>query len=421
MRLTVEHPDRGLTVSERRYRRVNQQGNNRHREVSLPISEALFTRIDGMSVDNINRLLVRIHSRANNAYSLRVFQAITTLYGPCHTFRVFECVECGTRMSSSFRTGAVCGTCHTVSYACCNACGNSFHRDNLNDSGTCDHCEDEHNARADRNCVSGYHEERRHIGSPMPYYIGCELEVHAIDSCASVVSVAHDRGLIAERDGSLCGRYGIELVQGTPMALADTVRLWQGTVTHLQGLAEAWTRPGYGFHVSICTRGFTHRHLARICAFYDWNEDMVQTIGGRRWCSEYARKPGIDEASVEHGYCDVMSDSRYCAVALRDNDRLEIRSPRSNLGKHRIAANIQLLHAVATFTRDCDHTVSALTDMCAFWEFVHMNTSDYSSLIRRFSPTHDIGGECGSVEDRDAYHTDEVCAHWNNLEVATCA
>ena len=404
-------------------RRAMQVARNQTRQIELPLSERTRNHIQGMDIARLNRFVRRICDARNSnptTFTLQVHRALGAMYPRLwNIIQVFECVSCNHRGVTGFQTAVECESCYRENRTMCSECEGYFDDDDIMGSGICYLCDDAFTASNDRNTVSAYHSITRNVCCPDAYDLGCELEVHATDSCESVVHVAHTNGLIAERDGSLCGRYGIELVQGTPMPLGDTVRLWQDTVTQLQGLAESWTRSGYGFHVSICTAGFSRCHLARICAFYDWNEDLVQTIGGRSWCDEYACKPGIDLDYVQRGDTRLMTDSRYCAVAIRGSARLEIRSPRSNLGKHRIGANIQLLHAVAKFTEYRDNTVMALTDLGAFWAFVHAHSGEYDSLIRRFSPGYTVESETGSCDDVTAHHSDSVRQVWDTLCMPT--
>jgi hypothetical protein len=226
--------------------------------------------------------------------------------------------------------------------------------------------------------VSDYH------GSPKPWrnasykglVFGCELELYATADRVDVGQIANDCGLFAERDGSLDGEHGIEVI-GSPMSLAETQDKdgpWLKFLAAVQGKAKGWNAgTGYGLHVSVNRDGMSHYLTGKLLVFIHGNQSLCEGIAGRsanQW-QKYVCK------NVKDG--KATSGEKYEALAIRSRSRLECRIFRSTLKPEGFLRGVEFVAASVEFCRDA--SAIALTES-AFLEWLKLpeNCGAYPNL-----------------------------------------
>ena len=220
----------------------------------------------------------------------------------------------------------------------------------------------------DEDGVSDYH------GSPKPWrntsykglVFGCELELYATADRVEVSQIADRCGLFAERDGSLDGERGIEII-GSPMSLADHQDKngpWLRFLDAVQGKAKGWNAgTGYGLHVSVNRDGMSHYLTGKLLVFIHSNQELCEGIAGRsanQW-QKYVRK------NVKDG--KMASGEKYEALAIRSRSRLECRIFRSTLKPEGFLRGVEFVAASVEFCRDA--SAIALTES-AFLEWLRL-------------------------------------------------
>jgi hypothetical protein len=176
---------------------------------------------------------------------------------------------------------------------------------------------------------------------------GVELEICAKNSgdCAEIKEIAEGAGMLVERDGSLDGDRGVEIV-GSPMSLDENLRAWVALAAQLRRLASGWDAgSGYGMHISINRLSMTRLHQGKLLCFINNSKDLCERVAGRKensW-AQFHRK------IVRQG-CDDTS-GKYEALALRSFKRMECRIFRSTLAEKGIRRNLEFVAAAVEFSK----------------------------------------------------------------------
>lgn len=229
----------------------------------------------------------------------------------------------------------------------------------------------------EENDIPDYHDEYRpwkekDFGRELVF--GCELELKAIDDRVTVKDIAHNFNLIAERDGSLCDTYGIEIIGG-PMKLEEYKDSnWIKFLKRVQGEAKGWDAgKGYGMHISINRKALSDFHVGKLLVFIHSNEELCEKIAGRG-ATEY--QTYVDK-KIPHG--KHMYGDKYEALAIRDRNRLECRIFRSTLKPSSFLKNLEFVAAAIEFTRfaSCEKLTGE-----NFKSWLKKNTREYKNLAK---------------------------------------
>lgn len=163
---------------------------------------------------------------------------------------------------------------------------------------------------------------------------------------------ASDGAFKFERDGSLDGRYGVELAS-IPYTLDEIRNTASGCVWpkllkwSKENGGTAWDAgPNYGMHISLNKRMLTPIHTAKIVRFFASQKELCEKIAGRSESSyaKFTAKRRLPQERIE--------DSKYLAAAIR-GDRIEVRIFRASLNWTRFVRNCEFVDAVRMFTQFC--------------------------------------------------------------------
>ena len=193
---------------------------------------------------------------------------------------------------------------------------------------------------------------------------GVELEICAksADDCAEIKEIAEGAGMLVERDGSLDGDRGVEIV-GSPMSLDENLKAWVGLAAQLRRLASGWDAgSGYGMHISINRLSMTRLHQGKLLVFINNSKALCEKVAGRKensW-AQFHRK------IVRQG-CDDTS-GKYEALALRSFQRMECRIVRSTLAEKGIRRNLEFVAAAVEFSKIA--SLRLLENSGAFFEWL---------------------------------------------------
>lgn len=224
-------------------------------------------------------------------------------------------------------------------------------------------------------CVSGYPRSRCRLESISKAFnmFGIELEIMA-NSTSDAVKVrraAVECGLAAERDGSLDGDYGIEII-GPPQeydVATSTDSPWFKFLDAIQGKARGWDAgTGYGMHINMNAKAFSTTELSKFMTFICHNDTLATVIAGRplnRYCRSVSAdelgglKASIRQHDIEHikdainyygvGCIPHAATDKYQAAAIRGHDRAEVRMFRSTIRWDRFKRNIQFADSVRQY------------------------------------------------------------------------
>lgn len=228
--------------------------------------------------------------------------------------------------------------------------------------------------------LPAWHTQRRpwEGSRPKTMMYGCELEIYSNQDRKLTFDTARNLGLQAEHDGSLDRNHGIEII-GVPGTLAyhqDPNGPWLKFLAEMnvrdftpEGKKEpikraygydapqgedTHGRPAtYGMHVSLNRLAMTKEHQARFIAFINENATECEGIAGR---------PRTDTAGFilkhrEEILADVeRTDDRdkYWAVAIRGEQRLEVRIFRSTIYPKGFLKNVEFCASAAEFTKESE-------------------------------------------------------------------
>ena len=238
---------------------------------------------------------------------------------------------------------AICSRC-LESYGNCENCDCIVRLSNTED-GQCAACAD----RASADVIPEYHAQRRpwRNMTSAAVLFGVELEICAKTegNCLEIKEIAESAGMLVERDGSLDGDRGVEIV-GSPMSLEDNLRAWVALAAQLRRLASGWDAgSGYGMHISINRLSMTRLHQGKLLCFINNSKDLCEKVAGRKETSwaQFHRKV------VRQG-CD-DSSGKYEALALRSFQRMECRIFRSTLAEKGIRRNLEFVASAVEFSK----------------------------------------------------------------------
>lgn len=247
--------------------------------------------------------------------------------------------------------GAICYTCYCDNYATCSHCGDVEPVGDLTwpDDGECycSNCAPEPSGR-----VSEYHAiSRPALPSRGHLWVSGELEMESEDRDGIAREVHdYDYRIICEKDGSLSGSKGIEIIISNNAGFGELLE----ALEIIAGIgkrhrAKAWDlgEEKAGFHLSINGNALTPFERGRLWfAFYS-NKTLLCDIAGReceRWAS--FERPRLD--TFKHA----GSGDKYQALAARPNGRLEFRLFRASLNVKRLKLYCDAVEALVKIARD---------------------------------------------------------------------
>ncbi len=246
-------------------------------------------------------------------------------------------------------------------------------------------------------------------GSPSDKaYLGIEIEMECEgerqSEIAGRISGYGQSNWFAKHDGSLS--CGVEMVSH-PRSLDSWWDYYNdGTLPalcqELRGAgARSWNTSSAGIHIHISADAFTGgRHMLAFQYLVYRNEHSMTKFAGRsgsRWASFGDASAGAQHRKWIATYAknwksrQGYSCERYMAVNLQNARTVEIRMFRGSLNEERVMANLQLVHAAMTYTRDvtyADVKRGALNfDVFAYWmasrpEYRHASTLIQSRSIQ---------------------------------------
>jgi hypothetical protein len=288
--------------------------------------------------------------------------------------------------------GMVCNGCYD-SYVNCESCNDTIHDDNAswdeeNDCYYCDHCNSNR-----RRVIDGYHSrnnQSKRDSWQLPHYrhsllFGVELELLANnddDALRHVSNCAKSRDWLAERDGSLHSERGIEII-APPMSFEDNKTNWVSFLDDIRGTAKGWNAgTGYGMHVSFSRRTLRDLHCGKLLMFVHKHQTLCENVAGRsanEWCR-------FREKKIGNGAWKGNISNKYEALAMRGDDRWEMRIFRSTTSNAGFLRNLEFVKACIDFTRQA----SALASGHHFqqWLMLPQNRSQYPNLFKHLFPSY---------------------------------
>jgi hypothetical protein len=192
-------------------------------------------------------------------------------------------------------------------------------------------------------------ERRGKLGKNTPF-LGVELEVYDDDGCADsgaerVLDYMSDYVICVE-DGSLTDCGGFEIVTVPATLRHHKEKLWNNWDPDN---LSSYHHDECGIHISISHNAFTPLHLGRFMVFINRNKLFSEMIAQREGCS-YAqyKTQHLTDGLKGHQY-------KYNAVNVCGS-RVEVRIFAGNTRKERIFKNLEFVHAVWAYTRQCGNS-----------------------------------------------------------------
>jgi hypothetical protein len=222
------------------------------------------------------------------------------------------------------------------------------------------------------------------VYNPIPY-MGVELEVERkVDEkdyiqCPETIteSVLDALGrdfVILKADGSLRDYRPFEIVT-VPATLQAHKDNWAKFMNDnkLKGYLSSYSNGHCGMHVHISRAAFTGLHLAKFMRFINLptNGGFITQLAQRK--SGYAKFTNYDnndKLAITH-HANAMYgglNSHYDAVNTANRDTIEVRIFRGNLAKSHFFKNLEFVHALWAYTKDCSMKQLTYTDFI-FWLF----------------------------------------------------
>lgn len=219
---------------------------------------------------------------------------------------------------------------------------------------------------------------------------GVELEVLAKENRREIYEIAKDNGLLCETDGSLDDRLGAELI-GPPLKFEDYKKpdsIWNKFLEQSRGKCLGFDAgTGYGFHVSINRQALGHLHCGKLMVFVHSNKALCQKIAGRsseQWARHTHKKISSSFRKGEDGsYRPLEEGNKFEALAIRSQNRLEMRIFRSTLNKEGFMKNIEFVHASISYTKDASFRKLTEGD---FMDWLSKNRKTYKNLHAKLFP-----------------------------------
>jgi len=346
-----------------------------------------------------------------------------------------DCEDCGNSVpeSSIQDTGyrGLCHNCYNRYMFTCDYCGDEFDvlyearyyvgaYDSYCESCTenhayyCEPCDEYH---TDGPCDSGYLSGLEDYSyKPVPYfhggsaswlYFGAEIEM---ESKAGNGQIALDNfrnefdrdEFYYKSDGSIYSNDGFEMVSHP-----RTLDSWQALLPRLQDTMQrarslgmrSWNTDTCGIHIHIDSRAFggSSAHLYRFTQFIYRNPAEMQRLAGRgsvhyaEFMGDHSRRVTLPRDIKDRKRYGGAGD-RYLAVNLQNRKTVEVRMFRGSLKPERLIANIELLHALVSYTRDMT-TQQAFAGGMKFDVFAHyalMQRDTYPHLAALIADKFDM-------------------------------
>lgn len=282
----------------------------------------------------------------------------------------------------------VCNHCYQDHCFTCEQCEEVYHVEHHHHDSICINCIDDDDD-GEIPHIYGYH--RRNAadlgfkGKPLDkdFYIGTELEVESKirelrDSNGSKILNACGSDLILMEDGSISRDRGFEIITA-PCSFEYQKLLWKKIFDlDFQGLRSWDTNDRCGMHVHVSRKFFnggnTGLHLGKLLVLINLpeNREFIVALAGRdssRW-SEFKRKKITDG--------NKYNSNRYEAINTTNTHTIEFRIFRGTLNKLHFFANLEFVHAVCLYTRDC-----SMQSLCyeKFLSWIKKQPKKYKNLI----------------------------------------
>lgn len=236
--------------------------------------------------------------------------------------------------------------------------------------------------------------DKEKVYDPIPY-LGVELEIERQKGCREDITeeVLNSLGrdfVILKTDGSLQGHNPFEIVS-VPATLQCHKERWYNfmNATSIKSQLQSFKNGSCGMHVHISRDAFTGLHLAKFMRFINSidNRKFIIKIAQRdsnRYC-EYTdyetvthkgkKLSGLYGASRRLGSGDYK---HYDAVNTVNKHTIEVRIFRGNLAKGHFYKNIEFVHALWAYTKNCSMKDLDYKDFI-LWTFKE-NCKHYSNL-----------------------------------------
>lgn len=233
------------------------------------------------------------------------------------------------------------------------------------------------------------------VYSPVPY-LGIELEVeqaanwrpegvnivmHKVNITDEVLESLGKDYVILKYDGSLRGHYPFEIVT-VPATLAYHKSRWKNFLSSdIKSNLKSFTTDTCGMHVHISRNSFTGLHLAKFMRFINLleNKHFVETVAQR---ANNRYSPYQDMPLKEHLYNldGKITGDRRQAVNCTNKDTVEVRIFKGNLATIGFLKNIEFVHSVHAYTKDCSITELNYKKYLSWLLNPHKDDSNYSNL-----------------------------------------
>ena len=319
---------------------------------------------------------------------------------------------------------SICSACEDLYYSDCDWCGHSVLCDTLqevygcgsnvcrscwnNNVTYCDNCEYSFNSDEIHNGYCVDCNEDRHMGGEYNYnynftyfktlrepryngnllYFGIELEVGCEDNVnfSNILGDYTPRIVMLTDDCSIYNNeieYGVELVShpATFNWLNENRNIWNDILRRFRrnGI-QSFTTETCGIHIHLSKNAFTHSHmynfLKMIYEYPKFTKFISQRDSMDRWCS---LKNEADPEAIAKKADDKRSWEKYTAVNLIHPASVEVRIFRGNLNERSFYKNIQYLHSLFMYTKECPRNDSGLT-IENYLQYVSIHKKQYKDL-----------------------------------------
>lgn len=237
----------------------------------------------------------------------------------------YVCESCGERFADDCgsyldaASGWVCDECAGENYSACDECGDTFANEDLDEDCRCCDC------RRQTGLASYHGDKIRNSWNHIPTdAIGVELEFFAPNSDTRDESASEFRNLLCavERDGSLCGSRGMEIITPpqSPNMVRETLRRVCEIARNHHIIGQPRGDKNYGIHVNVNAASMFDSEIARFCdIFSSVNQGWLEIIAGRKE-SDWAKYKREIDGVIPHG--------KYAAAGQKGT-RIEVRVFRS--------------------------------------------------------------------------------------------
>lgn len=204
-------------------------------------------------------------------------------------------------------------------------------------------------------------------------YLGVELEVVAskfvrkfdplnwLNTAARVcdANLRYKNKMGILKSDSSIGPEGFEIVSVPGTHLAHTTEMWEDFFREdgPHRTVAGWNHKQCGMHIHVGRNALTSFHIGKMSVFITAknNREFVEHIAGRKECDYskfYDKKLKDGEHSNRRG-----EDRRQALNLQTGKPTVEFRIFRSNTSKHGFMKNIDFVHALCVWSRDCSAAV----------------------------------------------------------------